>query len=207
VDCERNQQAYCTLPWCYVDPEGDCPENKLRCEAAGGTLGSYHDPSCRTRSFAPSTSLANVGTLFYSYATCNQRDLYEYENSVLPVVAGRTLQAVYNVVPPFVFRADPPEIDKQRPHLAGIEGILPDLVDDFLTVPMLNDLAPLQLNISDGWASAESRAKFPKSSYTACAFDVMLGRTDLCKCVCVCVCVCARARVRACVRACVRVYR
>ena len=179
VDCENNKQAYCTLPWCYVDTSV-CVENKTLCAEAGGTLGSHEHPSCRTRTSSPSSALASVGTLYYSYATCDQRDLFEYENSVLPQVAGRTMQSTFTVFPPYTIIADPPEIDKQRPHLAGLEGILADLVDDFLKVPMANDLAPIQLNISDGWASAESRALFPTSSYTACAFDVMLGRTDMC---------------------------
>lgn len=157
-----------------------CPENKTLCASFGGTLGSYGHSSCRTRASAPSSALANVGNLYYSYATCDQRDLFEYENSVLPQVAGRTLQSVYTVFPPYTIMASPPEINKQRPHLAGLDGILADLVDDFLKVPMVNDLAPIQLNLSEGWATDESRALFPTSSYTACAFDVMLGRTDMC---------------------------
>eukprot|EP00439_Symbiodinium_sp_Y106_P011320 s7284_g1.t1 len=36
------------------------------------------------------------------------------------------------------------------------------------------------INIVPGWATAESRAKYPESSYTACVHDVAVGNFDIC---------------------------
>ena len=38
----------------------------------------------------------------------------------------------------------------------------------------------LNLSIGAAWVSPSSREKYPLSSYTACAFDVLLGLQDLC---------------------------
>ena len=36
------------------------------------------------------------------------------------------------------------------------------------------------INIIPGWATAESRLKYPESSYTACVHDVAVGNFDIC---------------------------
>ena len=51
----KDQRPYfCGAAWCYVDAD-KCPEDKKRCEAAGGVLGSDLSPYCRTVAHSAST--------------------------------------------------------------------------------------------------------------------------------------------------------
>ena len=38
----------------------------------------------------------------------------------------------------------------------------------------------ISINLVEGWASAESRAEHPESSYTACVRDTIIGSIDAC---------------------------
>ena len=88
VDCKTNAKSYCLKQWCYVDIEL-CVENKTRCEASGGTLGSHAHASCRARR-AEKAAVINRD-LWYSYETCG--DLNTYMEQATSKLAGRTLQA------------------------------------------------------------------------------------------------------------------
>ena len=56
------------------------------------------------------------------------------------------------------------------------------MMDQFALIPssVTPPLPNIKINISTVFGTTESRAKFPKSSYTACAYDVLLGNTDVC---------------------------
>ena len=52
-------------------------------------------------------------------------------------------------------------------------------MDFFLKVLGLPALG-MQLNVTPGFATQQSRVRFPESSYTACVHDVALGTYDFC---------------------------
>jgi len=54
-----------------------------------------------------------------------------------------------------------------------------------VTVKMVDAIAfkhdpVISINLVEGWASAESRAEHPESSYTACVRDTIIGSIDAC---------------------------
>ena len=182
MSCENNAGIFCKKSWCFVDMDL-CPENKTLCEENGGTLGSRGHPSCRSRDSAKTSALAGTAYsyLSYSYATCGDLDFFTQR---MQQISGRALQAAMQAskMSPWHYPSDPFQVDVERPHLLGYRGVLLDSVDDLLRIP--TRLSPPQptvaLNLSTVWASKESRTKFPLSSYTACCYDVLLGKTDVC---------------------------
>ena len=176
IECKIDDHEYCQKKWCYVDRDV-CIENKTLCTASGGELGSQTHPSCRTRSFQAEDTpeLSNKG-LFFSYNTCGDFDKYSGHNKAL--LSGRVLQVSIQTseMPPWNYPSNPFSVDEKRPYLKGYEGIMLDLVDDFTQQTTPNII----INLSTSWASAESRAKNPSSSFNACVMDTVLGNTDLC---------------------------
>ena len=182
VRCKENAEPYCQRSWCYVDKEL-CAENTTACAAAGGTLGSHAHASCRSRDSSQTAMFkgsALHGDLRYSYATCGELDTFQL--SGVARIAGRTLQAAMrdsSELAPFTYPSSPMAVDPKRPHLIGYKGLLLDLVDDFLALPP-PPLPHAVLNLSTEFGSETSRAKYPGSTYTACAYDVVLGKRDIC---------------------------
>mmetsp|Transcript_57709 Transcript_57709/g.135211 ORF Transcript_57709/g.135211 Transcript_57709/m.135211 type:complete len:611 (+) Transcript_57709:37-1869(+) len=165
--CAQNAESYCSNPCCYVDPEL-CPENKELCEVAGGELGSDVSPHCRTRRTDVSRSLSNVSGQ-YSYETCGSVNVYDTSELNEPVAARRLRVAATAWAPWIVTKR----------NLRGEEewaGPMYDFLEETLDVFDPNP----GINIVPGWATAESRAKYPESSYTACVHDVAVGNFDIC---------------------------
>jgi hypothetical protein len=180
--CSGQGKELCAKPWCYVD--STCSENITSCEAAGGTLGSYKDPSCRSRQKEPTQMFKNTryANLEFSRATCGNLDTFVLSSVV--ATAGRTLQVAMraDARAPYTYPSKPFAEDPKNPHRKGYEGVHIDMMDEFKLIPstLSPPLPNIMINISTEFGSKESRAKFPKSSYTACAYDVLLGNKDVC---------------------------
>jgi len=171
---------FCGAAWCYVDAD-KCPEDKERCEAAGGVLGSELSPYCRTVAHSPTTYI-NM-SLSYSYATCGFQD--KYNNDFLSMaIAGRHIKAKAASATPatsdiWVYAAELVGIEQKPERRAiwkGLEGIVLDVTETLMSNPD----PPLNISVDPSWASPESRAEYPKSSFTACCLDVVIGKTDVC---------------------------
>jgi hypothetical protein len=181
VVCSGQGKELCAKPWCYVV---DCGENVTTCEAAGGTLGSLTHMSCRQRKKEPTHMFKNTqyANLMYSHATCGNLDTFML--SSVAGTAGRTLQVAMrpDMRAPYTYPSKPFAEDPQLPHRKGYEGVHLDMMDQFALIPssVTPPLPNIKINISTVFGTTESRAKFPKSSYTACAYDVLLGNTDVC---------------------------
>ena len=179
----KDQRPYfCGAVWCYVDAD-KCPEDKKRCEAAGGVLGSDLSPYCRTVAHSASTYVNMPMPFSYSYATCGFQDKYN-DNFLSLAIAGRHIKA--KAAPAaaatsdiWVYAAELVGIEQKPERRAiwkGLEGIVLDVTESLMNNPD----PPLNITVDPSWASPESRAEYPKSSFTACCLDVIVGKTDVC---------------------------
>jgi len=181
--CTGQGKELCAKPWCYVDNH-DCGENKTLCEAAGGTLGSYKHVTCRQRKREATNTFKNTryANLMYSYATCGNLDMFML--SSVAETAGRTLQVAMraDIRAPYTYPSKPFAVDPKLPYRKGYEGVHLDMMDEFALIPSSSTppLPEIIINISTEFGSKESRDKFPRSAYTACAYDVLVGKTDVC---------------------------
>ena len=66
--------------------------------------------------------------------------------------------------------------DLKTPAWKGNSGLLVAILDSI----MHKHSPPLQVTILPGFASNQSRQAFPKSQYTACIQDVVVGKVDVC---------------------------
>ena len=164
---------YCSRAWCYVDAER-CPENAQKCIAEGGEVGSRTSPYCREREHERSVVLGQTGAadMLYSYATCGNVDYYGPAHFQKKIGRRQVILSVPDdEYPPWLVRG---AVEKGLSHWQGNTGVLPSLVEAFAV-----DL-DLNLTLRDHFASAQSRAQYPGSSFTACVLDVRAGKVDLC---------------------------
>ncbi|CAE7502544.1 unnamed protein product [Symbiodinium sp. CCMP2592] len=167
--CEQNQESFCQNPWCLVDMDL-CPYNRQLCEDAGGTIGSDVSPHCRTRGRNPS-SLLNISDMHYSYETCDSVNDYDPQILVEPVV-GRMIRAAADAWAPWIVKTT----NSMNEEVWGGPSF------DFLKASLdqaVFDPKPV-LEVVPGWATQQSRDKYPESSYTACVHDVAIGNFDIC---------------------------
>jgi hypothetical protein len=66
------------------------------------------------------------------------------------------------------------EAKKREQHWQGYTGVLPTFVENVAQEVNLN------VTLRGHFASAQSKATFPGSSFTACVFDVAVGKVDMC---------------------------
>ena len=107
---------------------------------------------------------------YYSYTTCGALDTYK------PFVAVDGKYTLKVSVPsddyvPWVMKGS---LDTSMPHWKGYRGVLPDALE-----AAKNDLG-VDLTLRDYFASAQSKAVFPASSFSACILDVKVGKLDAC---------------------------
>ena len=179
-----NPPEHCSSAWCYVDTE-KCPINATKCAEAGGHPGQDILPYCRTREHKRSRVLmGQIGDQvicvqgvcrsatmpYYSYTTCGALDTYK------PFVAVDGKYTLKVSVPsddyvPWVMKGS---LDTSMPHWKGYRGVLPDALE-----AAKNDLG-VDLTLRDYFASAQSKAVFPASSFSACILDVKVGKLDAC---------------------------
>jgi len=110
-----------------------CPVDKTRCTAAGGVVGSYVSPYCRSRKMTPSIVLSSAlnGTHrpYYSYSTCGAMDTFAPLQLLAEDIVGNNLVVAITESKPWTFQG---EVDPQKPQWKGWKGVLVDLVDDMV---------------------------------------------------------------------------
>ena len=153
--------SWCNNNWCFVD-ESLCPENVKLCEAAGGVLGSDVSPYCRTRATDPSSLLNNSEA--YSYQTCGSVNDYDTDQ-LNEFIAGRSIRAAADAWAPWIV--------KDEEVWSG------PTYEFFVQALSIFEPKPV-IEVIPGWATQESRDRFPSSSYTACVHDVAVGNFDIC---------------------------
>ena len=167
VGCESNAARYCLSQWCYVDMTL-CPINKLLCLAEGGLEGSDASPHCRTRPHFRSTVQTNM-SLYYSYETCGYMNNYDL-SALFSQLGGTTIKVAAAAHTAWVI------IKKDALGQDVFGGALYDIFIESLVLIQ----PPPVMKLIPGWATQQSRAIFPSSSYTACVHDVAIGVLDVC---------------------------
>jgi hypothetical protein len=103
----------------------------------------------------------------------------------MPIAIYQTLKSHTNIhiyigtSPPWNFEngfTPPDAFDTSNPVYKGYSGVLVKTVDQIAK----QHTPAITIKKLDGFASAQSREKWPASSYTACAMDVVVGKLDLC---------------------------
>ncbi|CAJ1438282.1 unnamed protein product [Effrenium voratum] len=167
--CESNEGLHCLSPWCWVDMS-QCPLDAAQCAAEGGVEGSRTSPHCRTRPYTQSPSLQGINvSAFYSYETCGSVNSYS-ATRLFDQVGGKTILAAATPFSPWLLT---------KTNSLGQEVFAGPLYDFFVSALRLIEPQP-NLQILPGWATQQSRAVFPASSYTACVHDVAVGNFDVC---------------------------
>ncbi|CAE7767105.1 GLR3.2 [Symbiodinium necroappetens] len=167
VGCESNAAPHCMNQWCYVDMTL-CPVNKLLCLAEGGLEGSDASPHCRTRPHSRTTMQTNM-SLYYSYETCGYMNNYDL-SALFSQLGGTAIKVAASAYGSWVILKQ----DALGQDVFG--GALYDLFVESLVLIQ----PPPVMKLIPGWATQQSRAIFPSSSYTACVHDVGIGVFDVC---------------------------
>ena len=104
-----------------------------KCTDAGGVVGSYVSPYCRSRqmTLSPVLSSAMNGTHlpYYSYKTCGAIDTYAPLKLLAQDIIGNNLVVAITESKPWTFQG---EVDPQKPQWKGWKGVLVDLIDDMV---------------------------------------------------------------------------
>jgi hypothetical protein len=160
--CENNQSSYCLNSWCYVDSDL-CPIVRSNCLQAGGVIGAGDvSPYCRSRDSRLSILIQPHR---YSYATCGNINAYD-GNGLNKIVANTLVKLAVSAWAPWLVNRGPEE------YGGPLYDIVIDVMKEYQPEP--------RLNLIHTWATEQSRAVFPASSYTACVHDVAVGNFDIC---------------------------
>eukprot|EP00961_Rhodomonas_salina_P001036 14693-Rhodomonas_salina.5 len=165
-----DKPGYCGAQWCYVDT-ARCRVDRAKCQAQNKQVGQKTHESCRSR---PMLESALIPGGFYSYETCGYLNSYSVDRAS-EVIGVRTLIAAATHDVPYVSVVERPGPGPNDPPVVEYSGV--EYV--FLQKSLESFVEPVVLQMEDGWATAESRAKF-SSSYTACVHDVAVGNFDIC---------------------------
>lgn len=162
-----NPPDFCSNPWCYIDTDV-CPKSDDLCIAAGGVPGSNDSPYCRSRDFSSSDMTSEA---WYSYATCGSINVYNV-SGLTAGVTGHMLQIAVIPAEPWVTETISAVTGLKKYGGPSYEFFIESIGSIKLNTPAVN--------IADIFATPESRAKYPASSYTACVHDVAVGNWDIC---------------------------
>eukprot|EP00961_Rhodomonas_salina_P182545 2464309-Rhodomonas_salina.1 len=178
-DGSDSQPSYCNAQWCYVDP-ATCQAAPTECEAAGFKLNDPDNAACRSRPFLRSLLFEGV-EIFYSYETCGYLNNYIVDNVFATMKNSMLIGAATHDLPYVAVQTltDPADLTKALTSYSGVEFTFVEKTLTHFTCPTCAIKDPPTLRMIDGWATAESRAKF-NSSYTACVNDVAVGNFDIC---------------------------
>ncbi len=191
-DCKRNEASWCAKSWCYV--------NATECLHAKSVLDVYFSLPTSASIITPYLNL-NLASLarqknsvsftqsrasacgrYYSYETCGNHDSF-WDSHASDALSGAHLK----IAIPAIYFADQYKLDRNGSIIYFNTDISSGADDGWygMFIDLIERLAQdAGFTYEFQQVSTGSKLLYPESTYTACAYDVARGISDMCAYMC-----------------------